>query len=54
MRVKWLRVALANLEAEADFIVQDSPEAASRVVTVMEDGVNKLAESPAMGGPVGL
>ncbi|HVZ17906.1 MAG TPA: type II toxin-antitoxin system RelE/ParE family toxin [Terriglobales bacterium] len=49
MRVKWLRTALANLNAEADYIAQDSPEAASRVVTAIEDAVNNLAQFPAMG-----
>ena len=49
MRVKWLRTALANLEADADYVAQDSPEAASRVVNAIEEAVSKLAEFPAMG-----
>jgi plasmid stabilization system protein ParE len=51
VRVKWLRTALANLEAEADYIAQDSSQAASRVVVAIEDAVNELAEFPAMGRP---
>lgn len=49
MRVRWLRVALANLDAEAEYIAQDNPAAAGRVVQRIFRAVNLLAENPAVG-----
>lgn len=49
MRVRWLRTALANLNAEAEYIARDNPEAASRVVDAIVTAVERLAEFPAMG-----
>ena len=51
MRVRWLRTALANLEAEADYIGEDSPAAARRVVQRIFRAVNLLKKNPAMGRP---
>ena len=51
MRVKWLREARANLNAEAEYISQENPAAASRVVAAIESAVAGLARHPAMGGP---
>ena len=51
MRVRWLRRALANLEAEADYIGEDSPAAARRVVQRIFRAVNLLKKNPAMGRP---
>ncbi len=51
MRVKWLRAALANLEAEADYIGEDNPAAAGRVVLNIFRAVNLLKKNPAMGRP---
>ena len=51
MRVRWLRVALANLEAEADYIGEDSPAAARRMVQRIFRAVNLLKKNPAMGRP---
>ena len=51
MRVKWLRTALANLEAEATYIARDSPSAAPRVVNAIVSSVNQLKRFPAMGRP---
>ena len=51
MRVRWLRTALANLEAEAQYIARDSPAAASRVVAAIARSVERLAEYPASGRP---
>ena len=50
MRVKWLREARANLNAEAEYISQDNP-AAGRVVAAVESAVAGLAKHPAMGRP---
>ena len=51
MRVKWLRTALANLEAEAKYIARDNPAAAARVVSEINRAVNRLRHFPAMGRP---
>ena len=51
MRIRWLRVALANLEAEADYIGEDSPVAAGRVVQNIMRAVDLLSKSPAVGRP---
>ena len=49
MRVRWLRNALANLNAEAEYIARDNPAAASRVVEAITSAVAGLAEYPAQG-----
>ena len=51
MRVRWLRTALANLEAEAEYIARDNPAAASRVVATIVRSVERLAKYPASGRP---
>ena len=51
MRVKWLRTALANLNAEAEYISQDSPAAAARTVAAIVDAVELLKQHPALGRP---
>jgi toxin ParE1/3/4 len=49
MRVKWLRKALANLDAEATYIAIEDPAAARLVVERVLKAVNRLAEQPALG-----
>jgi len=49
VRVKWLKVALANLDAEAEYIAQNNPAAAGRVVQKILRAVNLLRKNPAMG-----
>lgn len=51
MRVKWLQVALANLDAEADYIAEDNPAAADRLVQKIFRATNLLAKNPAIGRP---
>ena len=51
MRVKWLRTALANLNAEAEYISQDNPGAAARTVAAIVDAVELLKQYPALGRP---
>ncbi len=51
MRVRWLRQALANLEAEASHIAQDDPVAARLVVKRVRDAVALLQEQPGLGRP---
>ena len=49
MRVRWLRTALANLDAEAEYIGEDNPAAAGRTVQRILRAVNLLGKNPAMG-----
>ena len=51
MRVKWLRVALENLDAEAEYIAGDSPAAAARVVRAILNAIKQLERFPAIGRP---
>jgi toxin ParE1/3/4 len=51
VHVRWLRVALANLDAEAEFIVRENPAAAGRVVAAVDRAVQKLRRYPALGRP---
>ena len=51
MRVRWLRAALANLDAEAEYIAEDNPAAAGRLVQRIFLLVDLLQENPAMGRP---
>jgi addiction module RelE/StbE family toxin len=44
-----LRKALANLNAEAEYIARDNPDAAVRVVGAITAAVDHLAKHPAMG-----
>jgi toxin ParE1/3/4 len=49
VRVRWLKVALANLDAEAEYIAEDNPAAAGRVVERILRAVDLLKKNPAMG-----
>jgi toxin ParE1/3/4 len=49
VRVRWLRTALANLDAEAEYIAEDNPAAAGRVVQRIFRAVDLLKKNPAMG-----
>jgi toxin ParE1/3/4 len=51
VRVRWLRKALRNLDAEASFISTDDPIAARRVVSRVLAAVELLAEQPGLGRP---
>lgn len=51
MRVKWLRTALRNLDAEASFIAEDDPAAARVVVERVLMAVAVLAAQPGLGRP---
>jgi toxin ParE1/3/4 len=51
VRVRWLRIARANLNAEADYIAQESPAAAGRLVLRLVQAVERLKTHPAMGRP---
>jgi toxin ParE1/3/4 len=49
VRVRWLRKALANLDAEAEYIAVDDPAAAGRVVLRILQAAERLKKNPAMG-----
>jgi toxin ParE1/3/4 len=51
VRVRWLRAALENLNAEAEYIGRDNPAAAARMVSRVEEAVAGLAAHPAIGRP---
>lgn len=51
MRVKWLTIALNNLENEARYISADNPRAAETTVIAIVDAVENLKKYPAMGRP---
>jgi addiction module RelE/StbE family toxin len=51
LEVRWLKRALANLEAEAEYIARDSPAAAQRLVAAIDRSVQYLARYPSLGRP---
>jgi len=51
MRVRWLKTALDNLDAAAEYISRDNPSAAARVVADIWVAVQRLADFPALGRP---
>jgi len=51
MRLRWLRLALRNLDEEAAYIATDDPAAAQVVVERVLRAVAMLADQPALGRP---
>ena len=51
MRVEWLRAALNNLNALAEYIARDNPVAADKTVTAIRSAVETLERFPASGRP---
>lgn len=51
LEIRWLKRALANLDAEAAFIARDSPAAAARAVDMIVGTVELLAQHPGPGRP---
>jgi toxin ParE1/3/4 len=49
VRVKWLRAALADVDAVVDCLAGDNPAAADRMAGKIEHSVEQLADDPAMG-----
>jgi len=49
--VRWVEVALANLNMEAEYIARDNPNAAARTVELIVRAVNQLQDFPAIGRP---
>lgn len=51
MIVRWLRRALQNLDTEAAYIAQDSPQSAADFVTHLLSSAEMLTQHPQMGRP---
>ncbi|AZN38027.1 type II toxin-antitoxin system RelE/ParE family toxin [Iodobacter ciconiae] len=51
MRPRWLRQAIANLDAEAEYIAQEKPQAAAEMFAYVKAKVESLAHFPAAGRP---
>ena len=51
MRLRWLRKALENLDAEAAYIAGEDPAAARLVLQRILTAVRLLATQPALGRP---
>jgi toxin ParE1/3/4 len=51
MQLKWLRQALRNLDDEAAYIAQDSPQSAAAFVNHLMSSADMLIAQPQMGRP---
>jgi addiction module RelE/StbE family toxin len=49
MKIKWVRLALNDLDEAGKYIAQDNPAAASRVLKRIRDATCLLAEQPHAG-----
>jgi len=49
VRVRWLKRALRNLDAEAEYIARDDPDAAARTVQRIASAVEQLTNHLASG-----
>ena len=51
MRVRWLKTASRNLDAEIEYIAKEDPGAAEKVYAYIQGRVAELARQPNMGRP---
>jgi toxin ParE1/3/4 len=51
MKIKWVRLALTDLDQAAAFISQDNPQAAKRIVKRIRDAARLLSDQPNAGRP---
>jgi len=49
MKIKWVRLALNDLDEGGGFLASDNPEAAGRVLRRIWDAVQLLADQPHAG-----
>jgi toxin ParE1/3/4 len=49
MKVKWVRLALKDLDEAAEFIARDNPKAANRIIKRIWEAVQVLADQPHAG-----
>ncbi len=51
MKVKWVNSAIDNLSNLADYIAEDNPLKARKLISKIRAAISKLAQQPAMGRP---
>ena len=51
MKIRWVRLALADLDEAATFISRDNPEAANKTVKRIRDAAMLLSDQPDAGRP---
>jgi plasmid stabilization system protein ParE len=51
MRVRWLRKAIANLDAEAEYIAAENRTAAVEMFVYVKAKIDELGDFPATGRP---
>jgi addiction module RelE/StbE family toxin len=51
MKLRWTRIALQDLRHLHEYISEDNPLAASRMVTRIQDATQRLKKHPHMGRP---
>lgn len=51
MKLKWTRLALQDLRYLHEYIADDNPPAASRMVTRIQEAAERLKNYPQMGRP---
>jgi toxin ParE1/3/4 len=51
MKIKWVRLALTDLDEAAAFISQDNPQAAKRIVRRIRTATRLLSDQPDAGRP---
>lgn len=51
MKIRWVRLALTDLDEAAAFISQENPEAAKRAVKRIRDAARLLSDQPNAGRP---
>jgi len=50
-KIRWLHLALSDLDELMDYIAQDNPEAATKVAGEIWETTRMLSNHPAMGKP---
>lgn len=50
-RVKWLRRALSDLDAELAYIAKENPEVAAKIYAYIRERVSLLEDFPELGRP---
>ena len=51
MKLRWTRLALQDLRDLYEYIAEDNPSAANRMVTRIQDATQRLKNHPQMGRP---
>jgi addiction module RelE/StbE family toxin len=51
MKLRWTRLALQDLRHLHEYIAEDNPSAANRMVTRIQDATQRLKNHPQMGRP---